>query len=114
LIDVVGESFRAGQIESIAGGRTEEGAKYRWHTAQLVCEDTNPFDPGNAVMVLIGGVLVGYIPAEDCPSVRVAMARYGGQPFTLRALVTGGWTEGTGPSGFGVQISADETFRPLV
>lgn len=111
-VDVVGESYRERHIKAIAGGRTEEGARYRWHTAQLVQEDTNPFDPGNAVMVLIGGVLVGYIPAEECPLVRSVMARWPNQPFTVRALITGGWLPGFDrPSGFGVQLCTDESFR---
>jgi len=52
----------------------------------------HPFDLGNAVMVLIGGVQVGYVPADDCPLVRAVMAHYPGRPFTIRALITaGGW-----------------------
>jgi len=119
LVDVVGESFRRDHIEAIAGGRTEEGAKYRWHTAQLVQEDTNPFDPGNAVMVLVGGVQVGYIPGEACARFRAAMARYPDRAFTMRALITGGWLEapvyarGGYARGFGVQLSVDPRFRPF-
>jgi len=111
---VVGESFRERHIEQIAGGRTAEGAKYRWHTAQLVQEDTNPFDRGNAVMVLIGGVLVGYIPAEDCPRVRAAMSRLPGAPVTVRALISGGWLPGTDDrTGFGVVLYAHDDLRPF-
>lgn len=111
---VVGESYRRQALETIAGGRTEEGAKYRWHTAQLVLEDTNPFDVGNAVMVLIGGLHVGYMPAEECPKVRTAMARYPGQPFTMRALVTGGWLPSVDSrTGFGVELCADSDLRPF-
>lgn len=109
LIDVVGESHRQHHISVIAGGRTEEGAKYRWHTAQLVQEDTNPFDYGNAVMVLIGGLHVGYIPADDCRAVRAAMARFPGRPFTMRALITGGYLAIA--TGFGVQLSVAYGFR---
>lgn len=109
---VVGESFRPEPVERVAGGRTEEGAKYRWHTAQLVQEDTNPHDPGNAVMVLIGGAQVGYIPAESCSLVRAVMARHPSEPFTMRALVTGGWLRwDDGPRNFGVELDADSTFR---
>ena len=112
MVDVVGEGSYQGTIEGIAGGRTIDGARDRNHTAILLPEPTNPYDP-NAVRVVVmaasgGGGLVGDLSREDAVRYRPVIDRLAsvGKVAGSLAAITGGWDRGGGDRGsFGVRLS---------
>ena len=88
---VAGTNYKKNEISSIMSGnpiynlpdntfiqKTEEYKriyrfKYRRSYATLIPEPTNPHD-SNAIKVLIDNVHVGYIPSEQCSSVKKIMS----------------------------------------
>ncbi|MGD0247493.1 MAG: hypothetical protein ABSB75_00405, partial [Candidatus Limnocylindrales bacterium] len=52
-VEVAGKSHYQGALESVAGGRTIDGARNRDHLAVLLPEPWSPYDP-NAVRVFVG------------------------------------------------------------
>jgi hypothetical protein len=72
-----------------------------------MAEPTNAYDP-NAVMVQIGGSVVGYLSRADAVAyqpVLEAVRRMGFQAFGCHASLTGGWDRGAGDRGsFGVVL----------
>lgn len=84
--DVAGESHYFDAIRRVMGEVGEEWKEVRV-TAQLLPEPTNRFD-GNAVQVLVGGSVVGYLPKEDA-------GRYAP---VLTTLVEQGWVPQVGAS----------------
>jgi hypothetical protein len=108
--DVVGEPNRQDDIERIAGGESDDGPRFRHHTAQLITEPSNPHDP-TAVRVEIGGVLVGYIPRDEtCRFLPlIADLQRQGRPATCAVDIVGGWDNGYGNEGhFGVVLYAGQ------
>lgn len=106
LFDVVGESHYQQALETVAGGRTDEGARCPLVTALLVREPRNPHDR-HAVRVDVGGQPVGYIPRDDAPFFAEFLKRVEAEQAlaTCRAWLTGGWDRGGGDRGhFGVRL----------
>jgi hypothetical protein len=67
-LEVVGESRYQDALWKIVGGRRGDPVRYETE-AVLEPEPDNPYDP-NAIKVLIGGVVVGYLSREDAAAFR--------------------------------------------
>ncbi len=111
-VNVVGEGSYQGSLERLAGGRTTDGPRDRDHTAILLPEPTNPYDP-NAVRVAVltasgDGATIGYLSREDAVDYRPVIDRLAaeGKVAACRASIGGGWDRGSGVRGnFGVRLS---------
>jgi len=104
-VSVVGESNYQADLESICGGRTENGA-YEVVEAQLVLEESNPYDP-DAVRVDIAGKTIGYLSRENARQYRGQLNEQGyrGVVTKCTATIVGGWDRGGGDKGhFGVTL----------
>ena len=104
-IDVVGESHYQEELETICGGRTEDGAN-EVVDAFLFLDDDNPYDR-QAVAVVIHGKVVGYFPRETARSYRKQLQQsgLGLQDAVCKAKVVGGWDRGRDDRGhFGVKV----------
>jgi len=103
--DIVGESKYQKELESICGGKTEDGHK-KIVTAILIHEDTNPHD-NKAILVSIEGKPVGYLNRENARQFRKLLADegYPGAGATCAAKIVGGWRSEDGDEGyFGVKL----------
>jgi len=111
-VNVVGEGSYQGSLERLAGGRTIDGPVNRDHSAILMPEPSNPYDP-NAVRVVVltasaGGAMIGYLSREDAVAYRPVIDRLAaqGRLAACRASIGGGWDRGSGDRGnFGVRLS---------
>ena len=98
---VVGESKYQANLLSLCGERTPGGVE-KYLEAQLVLEDSNPYDP-NAVRVDISNLTVGYLSREAAPVWR--KSRHAANRFVCHAVVRGGWDRGGKDQGsFGVWL----------
>jgi len=106
-VDVVGESHYQGTLQRIGGGRTTDGTRDPDHTAALLPEPTNPYDP-NAVRVVIlashaaqKSGKVGYLSRENAVTYRPIIDRLAayGKVTVCRASLKGGWDRGPGDRG---------------
>lgn len=101
LVDVVGESHHQGSLEQIGGGKTVDGIARPDHTAILLPEPRNPYDP-NAVRVILAtkskGISghCGYLAREDAVTYRSIINRIAtaGLVTACQATLTGGWDRG--------------------
>ncbi len=103
--DIVGESKYQEALESICGGRTEDGAELQTD-AVLFLEDTNPHD-NMAVRVDIEGQTVGYLSRKDARSYRKQLQQLGHASITCscNAMIVGGWERSRSDRGhFGVKL----------
>lgn len=98
-VDVVGESHRQNALEAAAAaGAADE--------AVLMLEDDNPYDD-QAVQVLLGGRLCGYLSRADARRYRAALAAAGAPRAQVRcrAKLTGGFaTGGGGRAHYGLKL----------
>jgi len=104
-IDIVGESHYQQSLESICGGRTEDGARHLTE-ALLILEDSNPHD-NLAVRVDIEGNPVGYLSRKDARNYRKQLQQLGhsGLPLSCNAMIVGGWQRSKLDVGyFGVKL----------
>ena len=107
VVDVVGESHYQAALESLVGGRCEEGWNCeRW--AHLVLEPDNPWDR-DAVAVVIEGQKVGYLGRDDASEyahlLRQLMQKDNAGAVCL-ANIRGGWQRGHDDYGhFGVKLA---------
>jgi len=104
-IGVVGESHYQSAVESICGGRTDQGHE-KIVEAVLLHEDNNPYD-SKAIRVDIQGNTVGYLSRENARQYRKRLEKAGhkGMTATCFAMVVGGWDRGSGDKGhFGVRL----------
>jgi hypothetical protein len=98
-VDVVGEGSYQGTLERVGGGKTIDGMQIRDHTAVLLPEPANPYDP-NAVRVVIASSSkagrVGYLSREDAVAYRPIIDRLAalGKVAACRASLQGGWDRG--------------------
>jgi hypothetical protein len=105
---VVGESQYQAILEQICGGRTELSVQFACR-AQLVREDTNPYDR-NAIRVVVDGKTVGYLQKPDAVAYRQFLNRRGTSSAigVCDAEIRGGWdreTRGTRDRGhFGIWL----------
>lgn len=106
-VPVVGESNYQAALESICGGRTEDGVD-KIVDAALVLEDSNPYD-AQAVRVDIEGKTVGYLSRANARRFRERLAGSGGEvgsALACKARIRGGWDRGDGDRGhYGVSLN---------
>jgi hypothetical protein len=103
---IVGESHYQLEIETIAGGRSEDGARNLLVDALLVPEPANPYDP-NAVAVKIQNRTVGYLARDTAKLFSQTLAGTGFDVVSCEAVINGGWDRGPGDRGhFGVRLNA--------
>ena len=78
-------------------------------TAELILEDKNKYDPGNAVRVDIEGKTVGYLARQDARAYRKELARLEltEEPCTCNAAVFGKREDFGMMMKFGVWLSID-------
>jgi hypothetical protein len=103
-LQVVGESNYQDALETICGGRTEQGADLRG-VATLVLDDANPYDR-NAVRVEINGLKVGHLGREDAKEYRKYLRTHGLNRIhgICKARIRGGWKRGDETGYFGVYL----------
>lgn len=92
-------------LETICGGRTEEGIKKNVQ-AILIPEHYNP-DDKNAIRVAIQGQTVGYLSRTNAKIFRKKLkaAGYSARPAACSAVIVGGWDRGLLDKGhFGVKL----------
>jgi len=110
--EAVGEASYQSSLDAICGGKCEDGHKLPV-TAQLCFQEDNPHDT-NAIVVLIGSKVVGYIPRDKAPEMRSAILRLNPkeQPVTCDAQIVGGWMRGRDDEGhYGVKLSLSNPLR---
>jgi hypothetical protein len=72
-IEVVGESHYQDALWRIVGGRRREPVSYETHA--VLMPEPNDSDYPNAIRVLVGGLLVGYLSHEDAALYRPGLLR---------------------------------------
>jgi hypothetical protein len=108
---IVGESHYQIEIEAIAGGRSEDGARNLLVEATLAREPTNPYDP-NAVVVKIENQTVGYLSRDTAKLFCRALEESEFETVSCEAVINGGWDRGPDDRGhFGVCLNAALPFR---
>lgn len=110
--DVVGEANYQDALDSICGGKCEEGHRLRC-TAKLCFQEDNPHDP-NAIVVLISGKVVGYLPRTIAAEMRSSILRLNPheRPVTCDAQIVGGWMRDEDDEGhYGVKLSLSDPLR---
>jgi hypothetical protein len=103
-LDVVGEGSYQGTLERIGGGKTIDGMRIRDHTAILLPEPSNPYDPNAVKVVIITGPSagrVGYLSRENAVAYRPIIDRLAalGKVAACRASLQGGWDRGSDDRG---------------
>ena len=110
--EIVGEASYQAALDAICGGKCEDGYKLPV-VAQLCFQEDNPHD-ANAVVVLINGKVVGYIPRDLAPEMRTAILTLNPdeRPVTCDAKVVGGWLRDGGDEGhYGVKLSLSKPLK---
>jgi hypothetical protein len=105
VVEVVGVSNYQDAIERAAGGRSENGCE-KVVDAVLILEDSNPHDR-NAVQVMIGGCVCGYLSRRNARMYRQQLRDAGYSTITARcrAKIVGGWDRGPNDRGhFGIRL----------
>jgi hypothetical protein len=111
-LDLVGESHHQGELDSICGGKCEDGYRAEC-TAQLYFTDNNPHDL-NAIGVMVDGKPVGFLPRDVTEQLRADILRINPdrRPVTCNAKIVGGWDRGDGDEGhYGVKLSLSQPLR---
>lgn len=105
-VEVVGESNYQDALLEVAGGKTEHGPVNVEHTAILLPEPANRFDPNAVRVVILPGGLVGYLCREDAVDYRAVIDRLAsiGQVVACHAQLTGGWLRGDDEGSFGAEL----------
>lgn len=105
-IEVVGESNYQAQLIKICGSPSRDGVNQEVR-AFLLLENDNKFDR-KAVMVVIGGGKVGYLPRDLAREFRAAIIAGGLREYSMfecAALIRGGWDRGRNDNGsYGVWL----------
>ena len=110
--EIVGEANYQDALDSICGGKCEDGHKLLC-TAQLCFQEDNSHD-SNAVVVLIEGKVVGYVSRTLAAEMRSSILRLNPdeQPVTCDAQVVGGWIRDEEDEGhYGVKLSLSNPLR---
>lgn len=103
-MEAVGESNYQSALKSLCGAHTRDGYDVEFE-AMIEREPTNAYD-ANAIMVLIKGKKVGYLPREQAERVGSQMASQGVTAVRCRARVRGGWRTNQYDEGnFGVRLA---------
>jgi hypothetical protein len=110
-VQVQGESSYRSNIGKICGRfDKKEGYDNDKHQAKLYLEDDNKYDPGNAVLVQINNLTVGYLAKPDAKTYRIKLAELGlpSAIATCRASINGGFLKkDRTQADFGVRLDFD-------
>ena len=111
-LQVQGESNYKDNIEEVSNYMgEEEGVDASDFDAHLVLDDSNPYDPNNAVRVDIDGRVVGYLSKSDAKKYRKRLADLGLSNIIgeCSASIKGGFIkQSTGEQAdFGVRLDLD-------
>ncbi len=101
-VNVVGESRYQRALTRLAGGKRRESQRIRTN-GEVRREPNNPFDP-NAVQVLIGGEVVGYLPREEAAKYAPVLDQLPRAGYACDAEIRGGWRDGNDEGHFGVVV----------
>lgn len=110
--EIVGEASYQHALDSICGGKCEEGHNLPC-IAQLCFQEDNAHD-ANAIVVFIDGNVVGYIPREFALRMRSAILQLNPNeiPVTCDAKIVGGWLREWDDEGnYGVRLSLSEPLK---
>jgi hypothetical protein len=110
--EIVGEASHQEALDAICGGKCEDGHNIQV-VAQLCFQEDNPHDP-NAIVVLINGKVVGYVPRYLAPDMREAILKLRPEerPVTCDGKVVGGWLRDEDDEGhYGVKLSLSQPLR---
>jgi hypothetical protein len=107
---VVGESRHQRLLERLCGGRHRASARHHC-MAMLAPEPGNRHDV-KAVVVMINGRGVGYLPRYMAPDLIDALQEVGAEAAECGAIIVGGWHRDHGDDGyFGVKLDATYPFK---
>ena len=108
---VVGESNYQENLRSVIGFIDDEQQQVSedGFTANLILEDENPYDRGNAVRVEINGYIVGYLSKSDASDYRQSLSRLkvNNAVGNCSAIVSGKWNNEVESLLFGVILDLD-------
>ena len=110
--EVVGEASYQQALDSICGGKCEEGHNLPC-IAQVCFQEDNVHDR-NAIVVLIDGKVVGYVPRDLAPGMRSAILDLNPyeRPVICDAKIVGGWLREWDDEGnYGVKLSLSQPLR---
>lgn len=119
-LQVQGESYYRKNLEDVSNYMGEaEGVNADDFIAQLILDDANEFDPGNAVRIEIDGKIVGHLTTPAAKKYRKRLAELGLSDMIgeCYASIKGGFIKrSTGEQAdFGVRLDLDiETFKQYV
>ena len=108
----VGESHYQAALETLCGGHNRYGHELECD-AELIPEPDNSYD-SNAVKVVIGRRLVGYLCREDAVRFHeeMALAQRSGEGAVCAAKINGGWRTNQHDEGsFGVRLGIPQRGR---
>ena len=103
--DVVGESFQRDHLVQLIKKHNLTDAGELYTTATLKLEPENPFDP-TAVMVVIEGLQVGYIPKSMSADMTNYIKAKGGKTLQVPARV--GWDSESPQPLVGVRLKMED------
>jgi len=110
-LKVVGESQYQDNIQRVIGFIDDDQKQVRedGFSADLILEDDNPYDRGNAVRVDIDGSTVGYLTRSDAQTYRQSLTRLGQGKSTgnCPAIISGKWNEEVESLLFGVYLDLE-------
>lgn len=108
---VVGESNYQEDLQRLIGfiDGDQQPVKEDGFTAELILEDDNPYDRGNAVRVDIDGHTVGYLSRNDAADYRqsLSLLKVGRAVGVCSAIIAGKWNEEVESLLFGVLLDLD-------
>jgi HIRAN domain len=112
---VAGTSHHQLELETLAGGRSEQSAHHKC-AVLLLPEPDNPYDP-NAVAVYIVAssqkTAIGYLHHDTAPLFNKCLLCHGFSAGACNALIVGGWhrEDGSEDGNFGVRLDAYLPFQ---
>lgn len=102
-LDIVGESHYQDALDTIAGGKTEDGHELECE-AILERERNNPHDP-NAVAVYIDDKKVGYLSRPHARRLSAILDKQKLDGGVAEAIIVGGWRRANNDEGhYGVRL----------
>lgn len=102
-VQVVGESHYQDALDSVCGGKTEDGHNRSCH-AVLVRDPRNQYD-GNAIGIQIEGRPVGHLSREDAARYAPVFDQAKCPAVAVDAVIRGGWDRGGSDQGhYGVSL----------
>lgn len=101
-LDIVGESHYQVALNSICGGKTEDGHDMLV-TANVVPDFDNPYD-GNAYRIEVDGKTVGYLARNIAAEFKFLV---GDRTITCPGVISGGWKRKGSEGSYGVKLDID-------